>query len=199
MLNIPATLRRALWLALVCALLAAPRAWASEPALTADFDGDGYRDHATLDVQEPSVVRVWLSATKATNLIRTAEPLVAIAAADLDGDRHPELITSNRSSGLQVWTKKKKHAGFRVFRLKHSRLAGVSQLDHQVPDPGPTLTVLETTVFRLFAPSFARSAYAVAPPDSIWIKAGRLARGPTSSPHIAPLAPRPPPVSVISS
>lgn len=198
MANIPASLRRALWLALACALLVAPRAWASEPALTADFDGDGYRDHATFDVQEPSVVKVWLSATKATNLIRTAEPLVAIAAADLDGDRHPELITSNRSSGLQVW-KKKKHDGFRAFRLKHPGLADFGQISHRVPDSGPALTWLETTVFRLFAPSLARSAYAVAPPDSIWIKAGRLARGPTSSPHIAPLAPRPPPVPAISS
>jgi len=62
------------------------------------------------------VVRIWFSATRTTETIRSPQPLRDIAAVDLNGDRHPELIASNRSRGLQVWMKA--HAGFRHYRRK---------------------------------------------------------------------------------
>ena len=39
---------------------------AAEPSLSADFDGDGHRDHAVLDHTEPTLLHVWLSSTNAT-------------------------------------------------------------------------------------------------------------------------------------
>ena len=114
--RISLTLRHAVQLACVCALLVAPRAEASGRAVLADFDGDGHGDRASLDARDPSIVRIWFSATRTTQIIRSTQPLRGITAVDLNGDRHPELIASNRSHGVQVWMKA--HAGFRHYRQK---------------------------------------------------------------------------------
>ena len=110
------SLRRGLHLACLCVFLFAPRANAAGRAVVADFDGDGHGDHVTLDATDARVVRIWFSATRTTEIIRSPQPLRDIAAVDLNGDRHPELIASNRSHGLQVWMKA--HAGFRHYRRK---------------------------------------------------------------------------------
>jgi hypothetical protein len=89
----------------LCVLLLAPRAEAGHRRIFADLDADGRRDHVTLDAREPWIVRIWLSATRSTHIIRTAQPLRDVTAVDLNGDRRPELIASTRSHGLQVWTK----------------------------------------------------------------------------------------------
>jgi hypothetical protein len=86
-------------------LLLAPRAEAGHRRLFADFDADGHRDRVTLDAREPWIVRIWLSATRSTHIIRSAHPLREITALDLNGDRRPELIASSPTRGLQVWTK----------------------------------------------------------------------------------------------
>ena len=106
-------LRRALWLACAATIGFAPCAVAAERLLSADFDGDGRHDRVAIDRRDPSLLRVWLSATGATELIRNARPLLRVAAIDLDGDRRPELIATDTSvAGLHVW---KKH-GRRGFR-----------------------------------------------------------------------------------
>src|SRR5262245_51396938 len=86
---------RALSLVCLCVLLLTPRAEAGRRRLFADFDADGRRDRVTLDAHEPWIVRIWLSATRSTHIIRSAQPLRAITAVDLNGDRRPELIFSN--------------------------------------------------------------------------------------------------------
>src|SRR5262245_21714938 len=85
-------------------LLLAPRAEAGH-GLFADLDADGRRDHVTVDAHKPWIVRIWLSATRSTHIIRSSQPLRSVTVVDLNGDRRPELIFSNRSHGLQVWTK----------------------------------------------------------------------------------------------
>src|SRR5262247_3487913 len=88
----------------LCVLLLVPRAEAGHRRLFADLDADGRRDHVTVDKHEPWIVRIWLSATRSTHIIRSSQPLRGITAVDLNGDRRPELIFTNRPHGLQVWT-----------------------------------------------------------------------------------------------
>lgn len=194
--RVASTLRRALWLTCLCVVLVAPRADADAPALTADFDGDGHGDRVTFTSEESSVVRVWLSATRTTNVIRSSEPFLAVASADLDGDRRAELLASNRSSGLQIWTKKPK--GFRAFRPKHrGSPIGFSRSNHRALDPGSTPPALTTAVFRSVPSALALSVHPSTTTFRTWRHAPRLARGPTSSPSLAPFAPRAPPLSTI--
>ena len=61
----------------LCLLLLAPRAEAGRRRVCADFDADGHRDRVTLDAHEPWIVRIWLSATRSTHIIRSAQPLRA--------------------------------------------------------------------------------------------------------------------------
>lgn len=100
----------------LCALLLAPRAEARHRRLFVDFDADGRRDRVMLDARQPWIVRIWLSATRSTHIVRSAQPLRAIIAVDLNGDHWPELIASNRSYGLQVWTKAA--SGFVKYRRR---------------------------------------------------------------------------------
>src|SRR4029077_19809935 len=102
----------------LCVLLLAPRAEAGHRRLFADFDADGHRDRVTLDAREPWIVRIWLSATRSTHIIRSAQPLRDITLVDLNGDRRPELIATGRSHGLQVWTKAA--AGFVAYPRQRS-------------------------------------------------------------------------------
>jgi hypothetical protein len=115
MRHLDPTLRRGMHLAFLCAFLFATGANAAGRVI-ADFDGDGRGDHVTLDAVDARVVRIWFSATRTTEIIRSPQPLRDIAAVDLNGDQHPELVASNRSHGLQVWMKA--HAGFRHYRRK---------------------------------------------------------------------------------
>jgi hypothetical protein len=100
----------------LCVLLLVTRAEARHRRAFIDLDADGRRDRVTLDAREPWIVRVWLSATRSTHIIRSAQPLRAITAVDLNGDHRPELIVSNRSHGLQVWTKAP--SGFVKYRRR---------------------------------------------------------------------------------
>jgi hypothetical protein len=105
-----------LLLASLCAMLWSAQAYAATTASFGDFDGDGYRDRFSIDAAEPSIVRVWLSATRSTHIIHSAQPLRAVIAADLNGDHRAELIAATRSSGLHVWTKAS--SGFRIYHRK---------------------------------------------------------------------------------
>jgi hypothetical protein len=99
--------RRLGWLPLL-ALLCWPRvAIAAEPVqqqVYADFDGDGQRDHAAVDATQSSILRVWLSGTQRTGILRTHSPVVGVAAMDLDGDGRAALVVATaRSTGIHVW------------------------------------------------------------------------------------------------
>src|SRR5215468_1516742 len=148
---------RTLPLAGLCLLLLAPRAEAGHRRLFIDFDADGRRDRVTLDVREPWIVRIWLSATRSTHIIRSAQPLRDIAAVDLDGDHRPELIASTRSRGLQVWTNAP--GGFVVYPLRrrpptrdvsssdrHRLDKDIDELPLGMGNTRPTLTFVVTSL-----------------------------------------------------
>jgi len=176
--RMPSTVSRALWLACLCALLLVPRADAHDRALTADFDGDGHGDHVTFTSYEPSVVRIWLSATKTTHVIRSSEPLRTVAAADLDGDHRAELLASNRSTGLHVWTRGRNR--FRTFRQKDTRQpVGFSSSRHRASEGAP-MPASATDADRRIAPGLVFVGYRGPPACRAWNPSPRLDRGPTS-------------------
>jgi hypothetical protein len=183
-------IRRTFWLACLCLLVAAPRASAG-PSVVADFDGDGQRDHATVERHEPSVLRVWLSTTRAILVLHATSPILGMAARDLDGDRRDELI-AGVSSGLQVWTARRK--GFkplhprpvqaRAFRSPtRGTLAEGSRDAPPAVLPDSVAPLMLTLTPRLRGPSTVLTGFAPRSTDTaISI---RLA---------APFGPRPPPV-----
>jgi len=104
---------RAVWIVCVSLVLLPTLAAAADLGIAADFDSDGRRDHVMLDRREPSVLKVWLSASGTTHFIHTRVPLLRIIATDLDGDHRPELIARDSKSQIHVWTRK--HQGFRSY------------------------------------------------------------------------------------
>ena len=112
---------RAFWLVCACALLWPRLAAAGEPALAVDFDGDGRHDRVTLDQQQPSLLHIWLSASNTSQVLHSRRPLLRVAATDLDGDHHPELIARDSESKIHVWIHGR--TGFLKYR-RHDRLPG---------------------------------------------------------------------------
>jgi hypothetical protein len=184
---------RSLLLTALCVLLLAPRADAGRRRVFADFDADGRRDRVTLDAHEPWIVRIWLSATRSTHIIRSAQPLRDITVVDLNGDRRPELIASNRARGLQVWAKAP--SGFVAYPhrarppTRHLNGSGRHRLDDNNEESPPEIANAKD-VPAFVATSVYRQA-AIAP-------VGRHADQPNgrrSTLQLAPLSPRPPPLA----
>lgn len=88
------TLHRVFWMASVCLLLLPRLSAAAEPQLAIDLNGDGHGDRVTLEHGPSSVLRVWLSGSDSTQVIRTRTPMFSVIATDLDGNRLPGLIAS---------------------------------------------------------------------------------------------------------
>lgn len=182
---------RTLSLVCLCVLLLAPRAEAGRQRVFADFDADGRRDRVTLDAHEPWIVRIWLSATRSTHIIRSAQPLRDITAVDLNGDHRPELIATNRARGLQVWAKAP--GGFVAYA--HRARPPTRQIDgsgrHRVDDnneesPPEIANAKQSPAFVVT--SFYRQA-AIA---TVGSRADQP-RSRRSALRLAPLSPRPPP------
>lgn len=186
--------RTVLLLACFCATTTSARAATALSPVSVDLDGDGRRDVATLDHQDPSLLQVWLSTTDTTSVLRARVPIVRIAVTDLDGDHTPELIAAGAGPGLQVWT-------HRRSRLHHFQTAPRRALvvdlaaPHRrsvddVPSsdrsedvaPGSAYALALTTVLRPRPPTRDAGARATA------LDAGRL-----TAPALHALAPRPPP------
>jgi hypothetical protein len=106
------TVRRALRLVCFAVALFLPGAASADLPVAADFDGDGRNDAVTFDRTEPSVLRVWLTRTGTSAVIRSKGPLLGAIAVDLDGDRRPELIVRDIFSHLHIWKRDNKQ-GFR--------------------------------------------------------------------------------------
>lgn len=127
-------LRSPLWLAVLWLLAGAHVAAAADAWVIADFDGDGHRDRAALDRRDPSVLRVWLSTTRSTSLIRNPTPVVGIGARDLDGDRRDELIVGTRATKIQVFTTRRH--GLTAFKPWHARRGALARTSpYRVDDP----------------------------------------------------------------
>ncbi len=171
-------------------LLMAPAATAAEPSLAADLDGDGVHDHVTLDGREPLLVRVWLSGTGTTSLIRSTTPVVRFAATDLDGDQRPELIARGNAAGLQVWSHRQH--GFHSYRPRRTMPFALARptrhsIDDRQAEPLSAAFVRGVSSLALALSPQARAPAAVAPLS---------AAAATFLPQFLPLdqhAPRPPP------
>src|SRR5262245_25429115 len=176
-------------------LLLAPRAEAGHHRLFADLDADGRRDHVTVDAHEPWIVRIWLSATRSTHIIRSPHPLRGITAVDLNGDRRPELIFSSRSHGLQVWTKAP--GGFVAYphraRPPTRDLSGSAR--HHVDDDSGELPLGLAGASGILVLAVTSLNPWAAVPDTGRPRADHP-RDNRSTFRLAPLAPRPPPVLI---
>jgi hypothetical protein len=175
----------------VCLLLAPSTAAAGQRSIVADFDGDGYRDHAALDDLEPSVLRVWLSGTRTTAIVRSRSPVFGIAARDLDGDRRAELIAGTPAAELQVWTRR--HATFSRYKPRPVPL-GILGPAHSVGDaPDGSPVAITSTAPSLGAlPPIPQPRAPAALPAAL---TDRPSAASPSGPANSPLAPRPPPFS----
>src|SRR5215470_17631147 len=184
---------RTLTLVCFCLLLLAPRAEAGHRRLFTDLDNDGRRDRVTVDKDEPWVVRIWLSATHSTHIIRSAQPLRGVTAVDLNGDRRPELIFSTRSHGLQVWTKAP--GGFVAYlhrpRPPTRDIVGSSR--HRVDGDSDGLPLGITSASETLA--FVETSFNpwAGVPDAGAPRADHPRDGRSMLP-LAPLSPRPPPI-----
>ncbi len=191
------SVRRGLWLALFGVLLSAPHLEAQQPGLAVDFDGDGQHDRVVISAGQPSVLHVWLSATGTTEVIRSVEPLLNIAAVDLDGDRRPELIASGSSPALRIWTRGVK--GFRAYRPKPAPAAAprVSYPAHRLFDDWPSAPVAAAAPASPAASGPAIRTHGIPAPLSAWRHAKLPAAAPTSTSHFAHIGPRPPPAPAV--
>jgi hypothetical protein len=175
-------------------LLIGPSVAAAAPSVIADFDGDRQPDRAELSHREPSAVRIWLSTTRRTSVVRSSSPILSIAARDLDGDRRAELIATKASTGLQVWTARRH--GFAAFNPKRVTLSTLSPPTcHSVDDC--SAEAAEATDQRAPdppVPSLPSQACAVA--STAARVSTRIVVIPESSDVFAPLSPRPPPLSL---
>jgi hypothetical protein len=177
----------------VCLLVAPSIAHAAQRSVVADFDGDGYHDHATLDDLEPSVLRVWLSATRSTAVVRSRSPFFSIAAKDLDGDRRAELIAGARATGLQVWTSL--HAAFSRFQPRPVPPGGLHRPVRHKVDDAPERLPAAVTPATASIDALLLIPQPRAPATDARALIDPRAAAPHSRPTNSPLAPRPPPVS----
>jgi len=111
------TFRHWVWVAF-CVSLLLPRTAFADRLVSADFDGDGKRDFASVDKSSSSAVRIWLSSTRGSRRVDSGRPLLQLAARDLDGDGRSELIALDGSSKLLIWkaSHKKKFTRFPARR-----------------------------------------------------------------------------------
>lgn len=182
---------RVLSLVCLCVLLLAPRAEAGRRRVFADFDADGCRDRVTLDAHEPWIVRIWLSATRSTHIIRSPQPLRDIGAVDLNGDRRPELIAVTRARGLQVWAKAP--SGFVAYPhrprppTRQVLGSGRHRFDDNNEESPPEIANAKQIPAFVVASFYGQSAIAaVGSRDD-------QPRGRRTTLRLAPLSPRPPP------
>lgn len=180
-----------LLLASLCALVCSTQAYAASSGTFADFDGDGHRDRVAIDAAEPSIVRVWLSATRSTHIIHSEQPLRAITAVDLNGDHRAELIATTRSSGLHVWTKAR--SGFRAYQRKHPNPRNFDHPDRRTINDDDDDAAVTVAPAKRGPPSGAATFHRRGPPHVlhvVWCDLNCFRRA------VIPLAhslPRPPP------
>jgi hypothetical protein len=88
---------------------------ATASPIDSDLDRDGIRDSITVEPGRHLGVSVWLSKTNTVSRIRTKQPIASVAAVDLDGDGHPDIVATDTSARLHVW-RVTPHGRLRVVR-----------------------------------------------------------------------------------
>jgi hypothetical protein len=179
-------------LAYATAFLCASPAFANQRVI-ADFDGDGVRDQVSLSRHDPTVVRVWLSSTRRIDVIHSREPILQIAAADLDGDARKELVARVPTS-MRVWVRRNGH--FQSYRPRHRAVTSrISRARSHGSNADPLNAELSVTEYSLIAPSLESTVLALPPPRVAWTDGTNPVRGPSSGAPVHPFTPRPPPLS----
>src|SRR5689334_8085740 len=178
-------------LASLCALVCSAPAYANTTGTFADFDGDGHGDRVTIDAAEPSIVRIWLSATRSTHVIHSAQPLQAITAADLNGDHRAELIATTRSSGLHVWTKAR--SGFRTYHRRRPAPRDFHRPDRRTINDDNDDAAATITAAKPGPPPASSTFHRRGPPDGLRITSRELNGLRRACISLAPSSPRPPP------
>jgi hypothetical protein len=147
-------------------------------------------DRADLNEGDQSAVRVWLSATGRTSVLRSAAPVLEMVARDLDGDRRAELIVSSTSNGLHIW--KKRGKGFRSVHPKPVAPGTLSTPSRHHVDDTPADSSDEVSPA---APCPLALALTLAPqPRAPACLSTQLIPTPFSSEVLVPAGPRPPPL-----
>jgi len=80
----------------------APRA-AAAAEFYADLDYDGVRDVVSIQTVPRTGLRVWLSKSNSTLILRTRRVITHIAASDIDGDGRIDLVASDSAARVTVW------------------------------------------------------------------------------------------------
>jgi hypothetical protein len=187
---------RTVLLGLMCAalLLSATRAFANG-RVSGDFDGDGIGDYGSVSTQDPTIVRIWLSSTNRMAVIHSREPVLQLAAADVDGDSRSDLVARVRSS-LRVWVRKDgRFHRYRVRpRIVNSRF---TRTRNHAGNADPLCAELNATEYSLVSPSLHSTVLTMMPVLTGWIDLSHPVRGPTSGAPVFPFTPRPPPASAL--
>jgi hypothetical protein len=195
MLCLTATLRRALIIACAFVWLGSSAARAAEPALIADFDGDGLHDWATVDHTEPTLLHIWLSRTGTTTTIRNSSPVVCITAKDLDGDQRAELITRDSATGLHIWTRNRNQ--FHRFRPRRVCLSTVTRPRRHAVDDGVTGESDGSSWVNASLLALVLSAQPRGPDSSALAFSAGSTSPLRSTVFLACFAPRPPPLASV--
>jgi len=185
---------RAIWLACAGVLLIVSCATATELKLSAELDGDGRQDHVTLDRYEPQVLRVWLSATRTTRVLRSRRPIVGVVAIDLNGDGRPELIVTT-ATALRVWTNGRN--GFHSYHPTRSTRAAIGCGSDRLFEDGPMAPQCPLPGFRPGLEALDTCLRCRAPTGLPSHDAPARVRGGTPASPLASSAPRPPPAPFI--
>jgi hypothetical protein len=178
------TLRRLLLV--ICGfVLLLPGVAAATPSLAVELDGDDRHDRVAVDSHDPSVLRIWLSASNTIQLIRTEATLQRVIAADLDGDHRLELVAHDSRSRIRVWTRT--HQEFREFRARHS-VGGLLWTANQqrVDEPDALAPCALMPCAQATGPALA----------TFHTQAPRMGGACRLLPAIDPFAPRPPPAHI---
>jgi hypothetical protein len=183
-------------LALTCAaaFFCAASAHASERVI-ADFDGDGVRDQVVVSRHDPTIMRVWLSSTRRVDIIRSREPILQIAAANLDDDARAELIARVPAT-LRVWAGRNGH--FHTYRPRLGTITTrLSRARNHASNADPLCAEIGVWECSVIAPSLQSTLLTTPPPPrAAWTDASNPVRGPTSRTPVHPFSPRPPPAAL---
>jgi hypothetical protein len=183
---------RAAMLVMTCAvLLMGGRQASASSRIVADFDGDGIGDHGAVSQHDPTVVRVWLSSTHRMALIHSREPVLSLAAADVDGDSRADLVARMKSA-VRVWVRK--NGRFHAYRVRnHSFASRFTRTRNRAGNADPLCAELNATDYSHVAPSVQSTVLMMTPVRAVWTDLSHPVRGPTSGSPVSPFTPRPPP------